>query len=881
MKKRILCIVLCLVMLAGMMTAFSGCGGSTENDVFVIQSEELDGVFNPFYATTGPDNTIVGMTQIGMLTSKLVNGSVEVGYGDDQAVVTKDFAFQANADKTETTYTFVLKKNILFSDDQPLTIEDVLFNLYVYLDPVYTGSNTMYSTDIKGLSAYRTQTLSSGTIGNDEQITTNAQKRAQLRINELLAVYIQNFRTNSGYNATDAQMREAIKNHTLSEGYKSAIAVDKGQTVTSDKLLEDYELALKYFREELETDYKTAQNAYTEEPYKSREEFKNEIVCYMYHEGFVTLKYADKTNSDGTVVPQGDKSKIIGVELNYDTATITSKDAAIDFVYNVTTQSKLNQILTLWATAQKLHTEYTAEAKEVILHEGMKDDGSLKVPSIEGIKSLAHTSLAGTTITVNGNEYKIATADGRDANGVPTDGYDVLQITINGQDPKAQWNFAFTVAPQHYYGEGSSVGVDIKNNKFGVEFGTYSFMTKIIQSTRNVRLPMGAGAYQATDRSNGDDPQINTFFSDKIVYFKRNDNFTTVDDNVALDPIKNAKIEKVRYQVIPVNDAIGMLERGDIHYISPQLTRNNYTELDRLKATGGFDRIITDQLGYGYIGINAKEVPNLNLRKAIMCAMNTGLAVEYYRSGTATQIYYPMSKVSWAYPVVEYTENGKPIYSTDNGHDYPQIDGTWNIETAKANIQKYMRAAGVSAGDPSLKLTFTIAGSNLTDHPTYTVFRDAAALLNDMGWDVTVNADIQALTKLSTGSLAVWAAAWGSTIDPDLYQVYHKNSNATSTKAWGYDGIKERGGEEMDILNDLSDKIDEARETLDQDYRAELYEEALKLILDLAVELPVYQRSVVYAYNASVIDKDSLPGENEKNPFSTPLDRIWSVEFAD
>ncbi|MBR2444192.1 MAG: hypothetical protein IKB27_02195 [Clostridia bacterium] len=879
MKKRILCIVLCLVMLAGMMTAFSGCGGSGGADAFVIQSEELDGLFNPFYATTGPDNTIVGMTQIGMLTSKIgSDGKVTYAYGDDQAVATKDFAFEANSAKTETTYTFVLKKNILFSDGHPLTIEDVLFNLYVYLDPVYTGSNTMYSTDIKGLSAYRTQTISSGTTNNDEQITSNAQRKAQLRINELLAVYIQNFRTNSGYNATDAQMREAIKNHILSDGYKGTIAVDKGQTVTNDKLLEDYELALKYFREELETDYTTAQSAYTEGAYKEREEFKNEIVCYMYHEGFVKLTYADKANADGTVEPQGDKSKIVKVELNYDTDTITNKEEAINFVYTVTTQSKFDQILQYWATAQKLHTEFTAEAKEVILHEGMKDDGSLKVPSIEGIKSLAHTSLAGTTITVNGNEYKIATADGRDANGVPTDGYDVLQITINGQDPKAHWNFSFTVAPQHYYGEGSSVGVDIKNNKFGVEFGTYSFMTGVIQSPRNIRVPMGAGAYQATDRSNGD-PTSSTFFVDKVVYFKRNENFTTVDDNAASDPIKNAKIEKVRYQVIPATDAIGMLERGSVHYISPQLTDDNYAELDRLKATGSFDRIITNQLGYGYIGVNAKEVSNLNLRKAIMCAMNTALAVGYYRDGTAEQIYWPMSQVSWAHPVVGYDASGNPIYSKDNGHDYPQLNESWNEQTARDNISKYMRAAGVSAGDPSLKLTFTIAGSNLTDHPTYTVFRDAAALLNDMGWEITVVADTQALTKLATGSLAVWAAAWGSTIDPDLYQVYHKNSTATSTLAWGYPAIKNSGTKaEKDILDQLSKLIDQARETLDQDERTALYEQAMSKILDLAIELPVYQRSVVYAFNTNVIDASTLPAE--VNPYSSPLDRIWEIDFA-
>ncbi|MBQ8494914.1 MAG: hypothetical protein IJ465_04085, partial [Clostridia bacterium] len=157
-----------------------------------------------------------------------------------------------------------------------------------------------------------------------------------------------------------------------------------------------------------------------------------------------------------------------------------------------------------------------------------------------------------------------------------------------------------------------------------------------------------------------------------------------------------------------------------------------------------------------------------------------------------------------------------------------------------------------------------------------------AALLNEMGWEITVVCDTQALTKISTGSLAVWAAAWGSALDPDMYQVYHKDSSATSTLAWGYNYLKNSGtAEELDILDDLSDLIDEARDTNDKEERAELYEEAMGLILDLAIELPVYQRSVLYAFDANVINADSLPSGADINPYSSPLDRIWEVEFAD
>ena len=58
----------------------------------------------------------------------------------------------------------------------------------------------------------------------------------------------------------------------------------------------------------------------------------------------------------------------------------------------------------------------------------------------------------------------------------------------------------------------------------------------------------------------------------------------------------------------------------------------------------------------------------------------------------------------------------------------------------------------------------------------------------------------------------------------------------------------------------------------------ELYKEAMGYILDLAVELPVYQRNVLYAYNSKVIKTSSLP--TDVNPYSSPLDRIWEIEFA-
>ena len=887
MKKRILAFVLCLLMSLSAIAMASCGGGNTDGtnntpDALVLMSEELDGLFNPFYSTTGADGTIVSMTQIGMITTKYVNGEIEVAFGDDEATAVKDYESSYDEEKDETTYIFVIKNGIKYSDGKPLTMHDVLFNLYVYLDPVYTGSSTMYSTDIKGLQDYRTQTFGneSGDTSNDDAISQGANAKAQARRDELINLFkVVGQGTGTSYYADEKKMLDAIAAHDVSDGYIEAIFTEAELSKKSDEeiqvaaraqLKEDYLRTRKLFEEELNKDYASAKESFTEEPYKSAEVRDtsgkvlmvgfDEIVSFMYAEGYVSIEY--EKGADGKI----DRTKIKYATLN---ATVSDKASAISYVYNDKINSKLDEILKYWATGNTLLTEFSAKGKEVMLQNNREDDGSLAIPNISGIVSLGHTAAGkGTTISVNNKTYTVATSHNADGTVVEDGAYDVLQITINGVDPKAVWNFAFAVAPQHYYAPNQTV--DIENNKFGVAFGSFDFMTKEIQSTRNVKVPMGAGAYQATNAKNETGVDLTTgFYASNVVYFKRNENFHTVGN------MENAKIEKVRYQVVSATNALNALETGGVHYISPQYTKYNMDKLNSLKDDG-IVYMSDKQLGYGYIGINAGKIPDIELRKAIMCAMDTALGKQYYVTGTADTIYWPMSMVSWAYPM-----DGKEPDRL-NGKDYIAIQ--FNEEAAKSAILDYMGQAGASAGDSRLKITFTIAGANVEDHPCYAIFEKAARILNELGWEIDVKPDTQALTKLSTGSLAVWAAAWGSTIDPDLYQVYHKNSTATSTLAWGYreilNGSESQYGEEQGILDDLSELIDAARETEDRPTRAALYKEAMSLILDLAVELPVYQREVIYAYNSNIIDSDSLPSESELNPYSSPLDRIWEVEFA-
>ena len=60
---------------------------NNETDPLVFATLEVDKVFNPFFSTSATDSSVVGMTQIGMLSN---DKDGKYTYGDDEAAVTKD-----------------------------------------------------------------------------------------------------------------------------------------------------------------------------------------------------------------------------------------------------------------------------------------------------------------------------------------------------------------------------------------------------------------------------------------------------------------------------------------------------------------------------------------------------------------------------------------------------------------------------------------------------------------------------------------------------------------------------------------------------------------------------------------------------------------------
>mgnify|MGYP003311462518 CR=1 FL=1 len=50
MKTKIISLILCFAMCIGLLSSLTACSGSN-SDSFVIMTEQLDGLFNPFFYT--------------------------------------------------------------------------------------------------------------------------------------------------------------------------------------------------------------------------------------------------------------------------------------------------------------------------------------------------------------------------------------------------------------------------------------------------------------------------------------------------------------------------------------------------------------------------------------------------------------------------------------------------------------------------------------------------------------------------------------------------------------------------------------------------------------------------------------------------------------
>ena len=466
------------------------------------------------------------------------------------------------------------------------------------------------------------------------------------------------------------------------------------------------------------------------------------------------------------------------------------------------------------------------------------------------LATLSATQSAGTPLTDFMNDYatySVGIQTGESAAniaGIQRTGDYSVRIVASELDATMIYQMAQPIAPLHYYGDEDAYDYD--NNNFGFTKGDLSIVRE------KTTQPMGAGPYMFKEASNG------------VVYMEANPNYFKGEPETKYLNIIETK----------ESDMLNGITTGTIDIATPSYSTVLAEQIAEINGDDSFDgKVITTKLidyrGYGYIGIAANNVKvgddaSSDASKALRKAIGTVLAayrdegIDSYYGETASVINYPISNTSWAAPQV--TDDGyTAAYSVDvdgNAIYTADMDAEAKYAAALQAALGYFEAAGYTVTDGKLtaaptgaKLEYTvnIGGNGQGDHPTFLILKNAADAFASIGFTLTVN-DLANASDLyasyQTGVAEMWCAAWQSSSDPDMFQLYHSE---------GSTNYYQIADDELDTL------IMDARQSTDPTYRKGLYKAAMEINMDWGVEIPVYQRSDAYTVSTERVDVDSLP----------------------
>ena len=452
-------------------------------------------------------------------------------------------------------------------------------------------------------------------------------------------------------------------------------------------------------------------------------------------------------------------------------------------------------------------------------------------------------------------DYKalVATSSVDSISGVIRTGDYSLTIHMTEFDATSIYNMSFTVVPLHYYGDEAQY--DYEAHKFGFPKGDLSIVRE------KTTQPLGCGPYVFDSYANG------------VVTLKANPYY---------------------FEGAPVTETLLMQEAVDSDYVpgiitgtfdvaGPSLSNDTVAAIQDGNSNGELtgDTVTTylvDYRGYGYLGINADLVnvggaenagteESKALRKAFMTVMAVyrDTVINSYYGDRASVIQYPISNTSWAAP--RPTDEGyQNCYSKDADGNELYSEGMSDEQKYEAALQgaiSFFKAAGYTFDETTGKFTAAPEGASLTyeimipgqgqqDHPTYGVAVAASEALATIGITLQVNDVGTAVwnNALESNTAQMWVAAWQSTADPDMYQVYHsRNAHGKNTNSNHY---------QIDDAN-LDELIIAARKSADTDFRKATYKSAMEIILDWGCELPMYQRKNCYTTSSVRVNNDTMP----------------------
>lgn len=483
-------------------------------------------------------------------------------------------------------------------------------------------------------------------------------------------------------------------------------------------------------------------------------------------------------------------------------------------------------------------------------------------PSFTGGATLNTQPITGLKDYIKGDATKIEGIKKVDdyTVSVTTDSYDVTTIYQLGLEG---------IAPLHYYGDESKY--DYENDKFGFDKGDLSTVDA------KDGAPMGAGPYKFVK------------YEKKTVYFEANEDYWR----------GAPKTKYVQYKEVQDRDKVTGVQQGTIDLTDPDGSKQTVEQVSEINGNGDVtgDVITTSRvfnLGYGFIGINADTVKvgddpaseeSKNLRKAFatVFAVFRDTAIDTYYGDAADVLNYPISNTSWAAPQKSDADYNV-AYSKDVEGNALYTEGMSQedkVAAAKEAALGYFEAAGYTVKDGKVteapkgaKMSYEIiiGGGGNGDHPAFQVLTDSKTIFDEIGITLNINdpSDQDVMwDRNNAGTQEMWVAAWAATADPDMTQLYNSGN------------IPGKGGTDSNYYHiqdaDLDELIADARVADDNAYRKSAYKECMEIILDWAVEIPVYQRENFVIYSTERINTDTIV--KDPTPFYDWKSEIYNIEL--
>ena len=473
------------------------------------------------------------------------------------------------------------------------------------------------------------------------------------------------------------------------------------------------------------------------------------------------------------------------------------------------------------------------------------------------LKALSDTETAGSSLfslMENYDTYAKGVKTGSSADkieGIQKTGDYGVRVTLTEVDATAIYQLGVPIAPLHYYGDTKKYDYD--KNQFGFDKGDLSAVRA------KTTQPMGAGPYKFIKFENG------------VVSFEANKNYY----------LGAPKTRYIQFLESQDQDKLNGVITGTIDVTDPSYSVDTVKAISAENSNGEVtgDKITTNtvnNLGYGYLGISAKAVnvggePGSDASKALRKAFATVYAryrdvtVDSYYGEAASVINYPISDTSWAAPqktdadyAIAFSKDvdGNDIYTSgmsDDEKDQAALDAALGFFEAAGYTVEGGKVTAAPEG-ASLEYEVWIPADGSGDHPSFMMLNLASDAFKKIGITLNVK-DLANSADLWTGieadQVPMWCAAWGATPDPDMYQVYYS----------GVGSDREPGGSNYmyDIADpELDELILDARTNMDQSYRKAMYKSCLDIIIDWAVEVPVYQRQNAIIFSTERVKMDSV-----------------------